>query len=323
MNLRIAMDYNDRVEPINPACRTVLIGFNPKAGATSSESPISRLSEALRDRGLDVQFETDIERIAAESERLQTAGQLRAVVAAGGDGTAALVANRLTANTPLAVYPLGTENLLAKHLGVSSNPVPFADAIAVGHSARLDAGLANGRVFLVLASCGFDAEVVHQLHGQRRGNISRLSYAWPLFRSITKYRYPKMRIRCDGGAEFSARWAFVFNAPQYALQMPIVHDASCVDGKLDLCSFRGGSLFNVVIYASGVVLRQHRKWKDTFVTKFETLVIESDEPVPYQVDGDPGGHLPLEIKVSPRRLRVVVSEKWLQSHLPSSRLNAP
>ncbi len=317
------MNFDQRVELINPARRTVLIGFNPNAGATSSESPIARLSDALKQRGLEVQLETDIERIAVESERLLASGQLRAVVAAGGDGTASLFANRLRAETPLAIYPLGTENLLAKHLCVSNNPVPLADAIGVGHTARLDAGLANGRVFLVLASCGFDAEVVHQLHGQRRGNISRLSYAWPLFRSITKYRYPNMRIRCDGGPEFSARWAFVFNAPQYALQLPIVHDASCLDGKLDLCSFRGGNLFNVIIYASGVVLRQHRKWKDTFVTKFESLVIESDEPVPYQLDGDPGGHLPLEIKVAPQRLRVVVPENWLQSHVPTSLVDCP
>ena len=115
-----------------------------------------------------------------------------------------------------------------------------------------------------------------------------------------------------------ARWAFVFNAPQYALQLPIVHDASCVDGKLDLCSFRRGSFFTSLMYASGIVLRQHRKWQDTLVTRFESLVIESSEPVPYQLDGDPGGHLPVEIKVAPRRLRVVVSEKWLQSHLPKS-----
>jgi diacylglycerol kinase family enzyme len=43
--------------------------------------------------------------------------------------------------------------------------------------------------------------------------------------------------------------------------------------------------------------------------------LEADEPVPYQVDGDPGGHLPLEIKVLPQRLTLVVS-KAARERLP-------
>jgi diacylglycerol kinase (ATP) len=34
--------------------------------------------------------------------------------------------------------------------------------------------------------------------------------------------------------------------------------------------------------------------------------IESDVPVPYQLDGDPGGYLPLEIEVLPNRLTLIV-----------------
>ena len=35
------------------------------------------------------------------------------------------------------------------------------------------------------------------------------------------------------------------------------------------------------------------------------LRIESDEPVPYQLDGDPGGMLPLDIEIIPQRLTLV------------------
>ena len=34
--------------------------------------------------------------------------------------------------------------------------------------------------------------------------------------------------------------------------------------------------------------------------------IESDEPVAYQLDGDPGGMLPLDVEVVPHRLTLVV-----------------
>jgi diacylglycerol kinase family enzyme len=39
----------------------------------------------------------------------------------------------------------------------------------------------------------------------------------------------------------------------------------------------------------------------------EALRIESDEPVPYQLDGDPGGLLPVDVEVLPERLRLVVT----------------
>ena len=320
------MSLANRLETLPLNSRVVLIGYNPKAGWSSSQGAISRLANALSEQRLEPKLETNVDQIVAESARLAACGELRVVVAAGGDGTAALFANRLGANIPFAVYPLGTENLLAKHLEMPSDPEAFALAVAAGKTVRLDAGLANDQLFLVVASCGFDAEVVRELHGQRRGNISRFSYAWPIFRSIGRYRYPNMRIRVDGGEAFSARWAFVFNAPNYALQLPITPDATCFDGKLDLCSFRRGNLLNGLIYALGVILRQHHKWKDTRLTRCDRLTIESDEPVPYQLDGDPGGVLPVEFKIAPSRLRVVVSEKWLQSQLArvdSASANAP
>ena len=34
--------------------------------------------------------------------------------------------------------------------------------------------------------------------------------------------------------------------------------------------------------------------------------VESDEPVPYQVDGDPGGVTPVELEVAPNQYRLIV-----------------
>jgi diacylglycerol kinase family enzyme len=39
--------------------------------------------------------------------------------------------------------------------------------------------------------------------------------------------------------------------------------------------------------------------------------IASDRSVPYQLDGDPGGQLPLEIEVLPSRLTILASARRL------------
>ncbi|MCA9107351.1 MAG: hypothetical protein KDA83_18185 [Planctomycetales bacterium] len=228
------------------------------------------------------------------------------VIAAGGDGTVSMLSDWLRPTTPLAILPLGTENLLARHFEFPTGPREFVERWCFGPRIWLDAGLANGKMFLVMASVGFDADVVTRLHRERAGHIRHWSYFKPLWRSIKTYRYPELRIVTDNHERpIKARWAWIFNVPRYAMGLPIAPDANGHDGKLDLCTLRGGQLLRGIVYFLGIVLRRHRGWRDTHVERATHMRIESDEPVPYQIDGDPGGELPLEIAILPRRLTLV------------------
>jgi diacylglycerol kinase family enzyme len=48
--------------------------------------------------------------------------------------------------------------------------------------------------------------------------------------------------------------------------------------------------------------------------KTRRLVIDSTGPAPFQLDGDPGGELPVEIRVLPGRLTMLVSHEWAERH---------
>ena len=248
-------------EKLDDARRTVVVSINPNSGSKDQRSIVDSLAENLTDQGFKVHMLTDIEEVkttvteASESD----SGGLRAVVAAGGDGTISLLANSLPPQTPFAILPLGTENLLAKHFGLTADPEAIAEMIAHGRTMRFDSGRANGKLFLVMASCGFDAEVVHRVHSKRKGHIRHWSYVKPTFRAIRKYRYPKLRIRTSESAKpIIAKWAFIFNVPRYAMNLPIVWDADPSDGQLDLCTFRGGNLLRGLFYLAAICLRQHR-----------------------------------------------------------------
>ena len=56
----------------------------------------------------------------------------------------------------------------------------------------------------------------------------------------------------------------------------------------------------------GVATGRHLQWPDCRILKTQRLRIESDDEVPYQIDGDPGGKLPLEITAVPSRMRLIV-----------------
>ncbi|HRX80202.1 MAG: hypothetical protein H6821_07675 [Planctomycetaceae bacterium] len=298
--------------------RRVLISRNPKAGARSGLPTVERLAELLAAQGIVVETLTDIDELSSKSERLLRNGELRCVVSAGGDGTVALLANRLPKDTPLAVLPLGTENLLSKHLRMKGDPVEVCQTICDGRAAKFDAGKAGEQVFLIMAGCGFDAEVVRRLHVERTGHIHHLSYIKPIWDSIHNYEYPELHIHCEIPASDSqpahtrtitARWAFVVNLPRYAGGLRIAPDAVGNDGLLDVCTFKDGSLWNGLRYLSGVILGQHASWDDCVTVRAEKIRIESDEPVPLQLDGDPGGFLPVEIEVLPSHLTLLVPKQ--------------
>ena len=298
--------------------RHVLIGVNPRAGSGDRLAIVEELCRQLAALDLDAEAVTDVARLIDKAAELTTAGRLRAVVAAGGDGTLRHYAQRTPPGTPLFVLPLGTENLLAKYLELTADPWQSARLIADGLVARLDAGEANGQLFTLMAGCGFDADVVRRLHDERTGNIHHLSYAKPILDAIRQYGYPELRVYCaaaDDGDRAppeptTARWVFVVNLPRYAGGLSFAPDASGDDGRLDVCTFKEGSLWYGLMYLGGVMLGQHESMQDFSRVRTHRVRIESDGPVPFQLDGDPGGELPVEIRVLPGRLSLVVSRTW-------------
>lgn len=305
------------------AARWVLVCVNPQAGSHSRADLVSELLRQLENRNYLVEVYQQPHAAALRASALQRAGQLAAVVAAGGDGTLRRVAEEVFPGCPLLVFPLGTENLLARYLGLTADPREAAAVIDCGLTVRLDAGEANGRLFTLMVGCGFDAEVVRRLHEGRQGHISHVSYIKPILDVLRSYDYPPLRVHYhsiegEEGEPITARWVFVINIPQYAGGLQFAPRASGLDGRLDLCTFREGSLWYGLMYLGGVLLGQQEAMEDYRHLQATELCVEADGRVPYQIDGDPGGELPVHVRVLPGRLTMLVSASWLARHLPQT-----
>ena len=166
---RMSCDGNAWTTPQHPVSEPnssarVLVFWNPKAGAGLSESRVQQLAVLLRMQQFETEVISRIDQLVQRATELQQAGSLRAIVAAGGDGTVVLVANNTPLGTPISVLPLGTENLLSKYLGLTPSPDIVCQTICDGVKVQMDAGEVNGRLFLLMVGCGFDADVVRRLH---------------------------------------------------------------------------------------------------------------------------------------------------------------
>jgi len=300
--------------PTSSAEADVVLSVNPRAGASGSRQRVDRLVELLEQRGFRVAVCTDLATAAAHADALSAQGRLRALVGVGGDGTAAELVNRTRPGTPLALMPAGTENLLARHFRMGWTPDEVAATIIAGERRQLDVGLASGRIFLLMASCGFDAEVVRQVHSNRTGHIRHWTYAKPILAAMRTYGFPEMRLSvlAQDGTEVSAplpphaRWVFAFNLPCYGGGLCAVPDADPADGQLDVCTYGQGSLASGLRFASAIYFGRLRGLPDFTVGRVARVRITADQPVPYQLDGDPGGALPLELSVAAGRLTLLM-----------------
>ena len=302
---------------IDSRARDVLIAVNPRAGAREQSPIVGDLVERLTEQQLRPLVFRGIDELCSHLAGRTSHADVRAIVAAGGDGTARLVAECTPPEMPLTILPLGTENLLARHLELSTDTGALAQRIADGLTARLDAGEASGRLFTLMVGCGFDADVVRRLHRDRRGHIHHLSYIKPIVDAIRNYDYPPVRVHYrhaagGGEGELTARWVFVVNLPRYAGGLNFAPEASGTDGLLDVCTFKEGSLWSGLLYLGGVVLGQHQGMDDFHLVRAGEVRIESDGSVPFQIDGDPGGELPLNIRILPKRLTLLVTRSWAE-----------
>ena len=105
----------------------------------------------------------------AVAERLFDPGQL-----SGGESL----------TPPLLIVPLGTANLMGKHLGIAWDDRRLDEQVL--HVLRTGTGsfgstprVANGGLFLLMAGVGLDAHVVHDCSTAARARSIYLSYVLP------------------------------------------------------------------------------------------------------------------------------------------------
>lgn len=305
-----------------PPESTVIIAANPKSGARSGLGLASALRDALERRGYVAELFTDVDEMARRAQASRREGTLRTVVSAGGDGTASLVLSKIPAATPLTLFPLGSENLAAKYFGMTSRVDETVLKIDRLRTEPLDLFLANGRLTLLVASVGFDAEVVRQVHENRQSHVNRTAYHRGILRTMFRYQWPRFQVRFlapDGawGEAIEGNWVFAFNVPRYAAGIRIIESTSISDGLLDVGLFRGGGLCRGLLNYAMVVAGVHQRvpsWRRFQTSGLRVELASRDAPagqpaedrdVAFQIDGDPGGFLPLEVVYSGRKAMIV------------------
>ncbi|MFN9987171.1 MAG: diacylglycerol/lipid kinase family protein, partial [Pirellula sp.] len=298
---------------------TVIISANPKSGARSGLAQAASLREALQQRGFAAEMYTDVDAMASRASQCQQARTLRTVVSAGGDGTASLILSKIPSDIPVTLFPLGSENLVASYFEMTRDIDRTVACIERLRTEPLDLFLANGRLTLLVASVGFDAEVVRQVHENRKSHVTRSVYRLGILRAMFSYRWPKFRVQRRDAAgnwdeSITANWVFAFNVPRYAAGIRIIDSTSISDGLLDVGMFQGGGLCQGLWNYGMVVRGVHEKsgsWKRFQASGLRISLAPNNttanvkHEVAYVIVGDAGGVLPLVVLFAVSKAMIV------------------
>ena len=291
----------------------ILVAANPYSGAGPNRRRVEALVSALRALGATPRIVWDgAERAGAFADAAVMRG-CRVVIAAGGDGTVAQVINELPAAVPLAVLPLGNENLLAGALGFALEPAALARAVVDCRTRAVDLGRASApgrtRLFALMLSAGFDAAVVHRVAAWRTTDsglrrVRRVSYLVPIVGSVLGYAHAPVRLASDT-ATVEGTHCVIANVPAYALGMKLTPAARADDGRLDWLMLERPGVLPLAAYGWAAYRGRHLARGDVMAGQATRVTLRAVTPVPVQVDGDPWGTTPVDIEVLPGALTLV------------------
>jgi len=222
--------------------------------------------------------------------------QTEAVLVVGGDGTVCEVVNGLIDKcTPIVILRTGTENLLARELGMPTKPNEVARTLLQGRAIPFDVGVLNDKRFIAVAGVGFDAECVERMTALRIGHITHGDYFWPIWRTFWSHRFPEILVRVEGKTVYQGRgFVIIGNIARYSVGMRILAEAKYNDGLLDLCIMKCTSRTQLIAHAIRVMRGQHINHHDVIYSQCRQFSIESPTQVPVEIDGDFAGYLPIQ-----------------------------
>ena len=299
-----------------------LLIHNPNAGG-GGNARRSKLDEArrlLESRGIraDLQ-ETTGPGEATEIAKRATADGRQLVIACGGDGTINEVVNGLASSknghrVPLALLPAGTANVLAKELELSWDIPKAAEQLARGEVREIALGLATpleqpekARYFLSVAGAGPDGRITYAVDLELKARFGILAYWWQGAREVINYKFHHFRVTGEGQSR-EVSLVIVGRTKHYGGPFKITTQADLFEDQFEFLGLTTQSGLKYLSYLPTLWMGDLRKEEGVYFWKSDRLVCESidNNPIYAQVDGEPLARLPVEFRIVPRALRLLV-----------------
>jgi YegS/Rv2252/BmrU family lipid kinase len=241
------------------------------------------------------------------------------VIACGGDGTLNEIVNGLATQqnghrVPLALLPGGTANILAKELDLPWDIPSAAEKLVRGTVKEIALGLATPleqpekkKYFLSVAGAGPDGMIVYSIDLGLKSRVGILAYWWEGLREAFRYKFPHFRV-VSGDQKINASLVIVGRTQNYGGPFKITTEADLFEDHFEILTLATRSGLRYLSYLPSLWLGKLRGTEGVDFFKTDSLICEplDSNPIYAQIDGEPLARLPVEFRIVPRALKLVV-----------------
>jgi YegS/Rv2252/BmrU family lipid kinase len=279
---------------------------NPVAGP-KVVNRIDRIRSYLSGRGLSFRIrETAAPGDAVVMAREAAHEGADAVVAVGGDGTMNEVADGLAGSaTRLVFVPHGTGNVFAREFSLPESVEGCLDLLSIGKTISVRMAMANDRRFVLLASAGFDAEVVERMSSRQKNLLGIAAYVLSGARHLLRSQ-PTLWIEFPDRMRVEAQAVIVVRGKKYGGNVTIAPDGDISGETFQVIALLRKRRWSIAKFAFDVLRGKHAASRHVLVRESPSLFVRCAIPSACQVDGEYLGPLPVRFTVTDVLLRIVV-----------------
>jgi len=302
---------------------------NPGAGVPSdAANKLKLVTEYLEKNGLKVDLalakpKGKATKIAKEAVK----DGYKTVVAMGGDGTIeAVMRGMIGSKVHLGLIMGGTENNIAKSLGIPKDLEEACALIASDNALKLDMGqvtTSKGKKFFFfeMATIGLAAAVYPSANKVMHGKLSNLKAAALTF--IQHEVSPTVFLTLDDESKIEVETIMVMvsNTPILGKNFLVAPQASMQDGLLDISVYPDFSKVELLRYYAAVMDGGYSGDKKVQHYQAHKLKIKASPKMNVMADGVSLGKGTVTIKALPAALRIITTEKSLGSGIPQKVTN--
>ena len=229
------------------------------------------------------------------------------VLAYGGDGTYNAVARGLLgSSTAMGVLPGGTSSVLAYEFGVPRPARRSVGALLRGEDRAMRVGRTDADdIVLLMLSAGPDSHVLERLRPALKRLGGRVGVALQaVVVAMTGEALPRIRVAPTSTID-EAGWVIVGNSRCYAGRFCATPGADPFRDDFEVVAQQTNGRRAAMSFLFGIPSGRHVTRDDVVREVVGRVRLEPasvGDAVPYQIDGDVAGMLPVEVNIDPQPL---------------------
>lgn len=272
----------------------MLFIYNPRAGKAQIRSNLLDIIDTFVKAGYEVTaYPTQAAGDAIKAVKQRHEGY-DIVACSGGDGTLDEVVSGMMQceeKLPIGYIPAGSTNDFANSLMIPKSMIKAADVVVGGRNYACDIGALNGDTFIYVAAFGIFTDVSYETKQDVKNVLGHTAYLLEGVRRLPSVRSYPLKISCnDQVIEGEFLYGMVTNSYSVGGFRGITgQDIQLDDGLFEVTLIRKPT--NPLDLNNIIVALVDKRVKSEHIHTFKTskLVVESEEPLSWTLDGEFGG----------------------------------